>query len=105
MSFAKLQPDPDLQVLLLKGIAKYKREPIQIADLLPPIINDILASAEPESEHALFSSALGREDKYRIWERKSIDALREMYENEGWIDFKYLDNNTLVKLRKAEVGL
>src|SRR5262245_49260281 len=93
---SKVQPDPDLQVLLLKRIAKYEPEPIQVADLLPPIINDILTSAETESEHSLFSSDLGQEEKYRIWERKAIDALREMYENEAWIEFKYLDNKRLI---------
>ena len=93
---SKVQPDPDLQVLLLKRITKYEPKPIQVADLLPPIINEILSSAEPESEHSLFSSDLGREEKYRKWERKSIDALREMYENEAWIEFKYHDNKRLI---------
>src|SRR5438874_4358672 len=92
---SKVPSDLDLQVRLLNRIAEYKHVPIQISDLLPPIINDILASAEPESEHSLFSAALGREDEYRVWEGRIIDTLSEMYKNEGWIEFKCLDNQAL----------
>jgi hypothetical protein len=55
----------------------------------------ILTSVEPQFEHSRFSSALGREDDYSVWEERSISALHEMYENEGWIAFQYVDNNQL----------
>ena len=87
MTRSRLPSDADLQVALLKRIAEYRRKRIPVAVLLPPFIKDVLGSDERQPELSLLTSGGAREQE---WEQRSIDALREMYENEAWIDLEYL---------------
>ena len=48
MTRSKVLSDADLQVALLNSIAEHRDKRIQVADLLPPFIKDVLDSIEPQ---------------------------------------------------------
>ena len=86
MARSKVPSDADLQVTLLKKIAEDGRKRIPVADLVGPFIEENLGSDESRPERSLLTPGRVRAQE---WEQRSLDALREMYENEGWIDLEY----------------
>jgi hypothetical protein len=92
MARSKVPSDADLQVVLLKRIAEYRCKRIPVDALLLPFSKDVLGSDERQPELSLLTSGRVREHE---WEQRSIDALREMYENEAWIDLEYLGDDHL----------
>jgi hypothetical protein len=90
MARAKVPSDADLQVALLEKIAEDGRKRIPVAALLLPYIKEILGSDELQPERSLLTSGRAREQE---WARRSINALRGMYENEAWIHLEYLGDD------------
>src|SRR5262249_23297496 len=86
MTRSKVPSDADLQVALLKRIAAYRCKRIPVATLLSPA-KDVLGSDDQDPALSLLTSDRVRESE---WEQRSINALKEMYENEAWIDLEYL---------------
>jgi hypothetical protein len=92
MARSKVPSDAALQVALLKRIAEYKSNRIPVPDLLRAFNKDIIGSNERQLEYSLPTSSHAREHES---ERRSIDALREMYENEAWVDLESLGDERL----------
>jgi hypothetical protein len=79
MTRVKVPSHADLQLALLKRISQDGHKRVPVATLLLPS-KDVLGSDERQPALPLLSSDRVRELN---WERSTIDALREMYENEG----------------------
>ena len=90
MTLAKVPSHANLQVTLLKRIAEAGRKRISVAVLLQPFMEESLGFYEREPERSLLTA--GRM-KAQGWEQRTIDALREMHEHEGWIYLEFLGDD------------
>jgi hypothetical protein len=88
---SKVPSDADLRVILLKRIAEYKRKQIPVPVLLRVFDKDVIGFKDRDIESLDPPSGHSRE---HAWERRSIEALREMGGPKGWIYVEYRGDET-----------